>query len=267
VDVSAYLERIEYEGSLEPDLDTLRALHRSHMLAVPFENLDIHLGRHISLDEEALFEKIVNRRRGGFCYELNAAFAALLRGLGFQVDYLSARVAREGGGYSQEFDHLALLVHLPGAGTGWREGRIPGSGSDRWLADVGFGDSFLEPLCLDELGVQEETGGAYRIAREGIHRIVWQQQAGDRWERLYCFTLRPRRLQDFAEMCRYHQTSPESGFTQRRVCTQATPAGRITLSDKHFTTTERGRKVVQSVSEESQFQVFLRDRFGLGSRS
>lgn len=263
MDVPAYLERIEYAGSLEPDLDTLRALHRRHMLAVPFENLDIHLGQPISLDEEALFEKIVARRRGGFCYELNAAFAALLRGVGFQVAYLSARVAREGGSYSQEFDHLALLVHQTGAEDGKGVGRILGSGPDRWLADVGFGDSFLEPLRLDEPGVQKEVGGAYRIETEGIHRIVWQRQGYGQWERLYRFTLEPRRLQDFMGMCRYHQTSPESGFTQRRICTRATPSGRITLSDAHFVTTEQGKKVEQPVTGESQFRMLLREHFGL----
>jgi N-hydroxyarylamine O-acetyltransferase len=263
LDVPAYLERIEYDGSLEPDLDTLRALHRRHMLTVPFENLAIHLQQPISLGAEALFEKIVVRRRGGFCYELNAAFAALLRGLGYQVAYLSARVAREGGGYSPEFDHLALLVNLMGAGQGRTGDRIFGSGPDRWLADVGFGDSFLEPLRLDEPGVQEEAGGAYRIEAEGIHHIVWQRQGNGQWQRLYCFTLQPRRLQDFAGMCRYHQTSPESGFTQRRICTQATPSGRITLSDTRFITTDHGKKVEQPVTGELQFRNLLKERFGL----
>mgnify|MGYP001824157644 FL=1 len=263
MEVSAYLERIEYDGSLEPDLDTLRALHRSHMLAVPFENLDIHLGQPISLHEEELFEKIVARRRGGFCYELNASFAALLRGLGFQVAYLSARVAREGGSYSQEFDHLALLVHLTGAEDGKSARRILGPDPERWLADVGFGDSFLEPLRLDEPGSQEEAGSAYRIEREGIHRIVWQRPGGGLWERLYCFTLQPRRLKDFSGMCRYHQTSPESGFTQRRICTRATPSGRITLSDTRFVTTQQGKKVEQPVNGESQFYMLLKDQFGL----
>jgi len=263
MDVPAYLERIKYDGPLEPSLDSLRALHRSHLLAVPFENLDIYLGHPISLDEAALFEKIVVRRRGGFCYELNSAFAALLRELGFSVTYLSARAAREDGGYSPEFDHLTLLVHLAGGEDGKEQGQQMGSASTCWLADVGFGGSFREPLRLDEVAVQEEPGGAYRIESEGIHRIVWHRPDDGQWDRNYCFTLQPRRLQDFAEMCRYHQTSPESKFTQRRICTQATPGGRITLSETRLIITEHGNQAEQPVSGEAEYQKLLRELFGL----
>src|SRR5437762_14222540 len=97
--VGAYLQRINYRGSPEPNAQTLRELHRAHMLTVPFENLDIHLGRPITLGQAALFDKIVTRRRGGFCYELNGLFAALLRALGFDVTMLSARVARADGSF------------------------------------------------------------------------------------------------------------------------------------------------------------------------
>lgn len=263
MDVSAYLERIEYDGPLEPSIDTLRTLHYRHMLAVPFENLDIHLGRPISLDEEDLFQKIVTRRRGGFCYELNAAFAALLQGLGFSVTYLSARVAREGGVYSQDFDHLVLLVQLADGPGDMDQGHPLDSISTRWLADVGYGDSFRRPLRLDEQGIQKEPGGAYRIEHEGIHRIVWQRQGDGPWERNYCFTLQPRRLEDFAGMCHYHQTSPESGFTQRRICTRATPPGRITLSDTQLIVTEYGNKVEEPVTGEGEYRIILEKYFGI----
>lgn len=136
MDVQAYLQRIHYPGSLTPDadrssidrpsIDLLRSIHRAHLFTVPFENLDIHLGRQIVCDEERILRKIVNEHRGGFCYELNGAFAALLRALGFRVTLLSARVAREGGGYGPEFDHLTLGVDL----------------DEPWLADVGFGEGF-----------------------------------------------------------------------------------------------------------------------------
>src|SRR5690242_9417454 len=110
MDIAAYLQRIGYSGSRVPSADALRALHVAHLQAVPFENLDIHLRRPISLDPERLFQKIVLERRGGFCYELNGLFAALLRALGFQVTYLSASDAHADGGYGPPFDHLALLV-------------------------------------------------------------------------------------------------------------------------------------------------------------
>src|SRR5215212_1339106 len=110
MDLQAYLQRINYRGGRAPTAATLRDLHRAHLLAVPFENLDIHLGRPILLGQDALFDKIVRRRRGGFCYELNGLFAGLLRELGFEVTLLAAGVARADGGFGPEFDHLTLLV-------------------------------------------------------------------------------------------------------------------------------------------------------------
>ena len=130
MDIEAYLDRIGYRGPRTATLDTLRDLHRAHLLSVPFENLDIQAGRPIVLDRERLFDKIVRRRRGGFCYELNGLLATFLEEMGFRVTLLSAGVARETGGFSPEFDHLALCIHLE---------------SD-WLADVGFGESILDPV-------------------------------------------------------------------------------------------------------------------------
>src|SRR5512147_1356301 len=134
MDVQAYLRRIDYRGELDPTAATLHALHRAHLLSVPFENLDIHLSRPIVLDQDALFDKIVTRRRGGFCYELNGLFALLLEQLGYKVTRLAARVVGTDDSLGPQFDHLTLQVQCPD------ESHSP------WLADVGFGDSFLEPL-------------------------------------------------------------------------------------------------------------------------
>ncbi len=141
VNVPAYLDRINYAGPTSATVETLRGLHRCHMFAVPFENLDIGLGRKIVCDEDAFIRKIVGQRRGGFCYEMNGAFAALLRELGFRVTLLSARVASEDGGSSPDFDHLTLRVDL----------------DEPWLADVGFGDCFVEPLHVRP-GVEQLQG-------------------------------------------------------------------------------------------------------------
>jgi N-hydroxyarylamine O-acetyltransferase len=246
LDIAAYLERIKYRGPLEPNPATLRELHKAHMLAVPFENLDIHLGREIALDERRIYSKIVERRRGGFCYELNGAFANLLRSLGYDVEMLSAGVARESGGFGPPFDHMALLVRL----------------DERWLADVGFGDSFREPLRLDEPGEQAQEWGAYRIRRDGERRTL-ERREGDLWKPQYRFTLQPYELADFAEMCRYHQTSPESSFTQRRTCSLATADGRITLANMRLITTTRGGRRERELANQEEYRAALSERFGV----
>jgi N-hydroxyarylamine O-acetyltransferase len=169
--------------------ETLRQIHRAHLFSVPFENLDIHLGRKIVCDEDDFLHKIVNERRGGFCYELNGAFASLLRGLGFQVTLLSARVARSDGGDSPEYDHLTLRVDL----------------DEPWLVDVGFGDSFLEALRLKATVEQPQIGRMYRLREvEGVFGL--EVMADDKWRREYSFTLQtPPTLR----ICRYVPLSPD----------------------------------------------------------
>jgi N-hydroxyarylamine O-acetyltransferase len=213
---------------------------------VPFENLDIHLSRVITLDEARSFDKIVNRRRGGFCYEMNGLFAAILRELGFDVTLLSARVAGKQGGFGPEFDHLALLVQL----------------EERWLADVGFGDSFREPLRLDYEGEQAEDGQAYRILQEGATCKLLRSH-DSAWSEEYIFTLQPRLLLDFAAMCHYHQTSPESHFTRGRICSLATPQGRISLTDAKLIITDRGARQEQALTSQDEYDAVLWQRFGI----
>ena len=196
MDIEAYLQRIKYTGPLAVNTETLRLLQLAHVRIVPFENLSIHSGEAIVLDDDALFEKIVSRRRGGFCYELNGLFAALLRALGFDVAMLSARVANADGIFGPDFDHMTLLVTL----------------AERWLVDVGFGDSFLAPLRLDEEKEQVQGNRAYRIVREGEYLVLGQRTYDEEWKRQYRFTLKPYQYSDYAEMCRYHQTSPQSHF-------------------------------------------------------
>jgi N-hydroxyarylamine O-acetyltransferase len=225
VDPSIYLERINYSGPLNPTAETLRQLHVAHLLAVPFENLSIHWREPIVLDNNSLFEKIVRRRRGGFCYELNGLFAALLRALGFKVTNLSAEVANHKGEFGPPFDHMTLLVTL----------------EERWLADVGFGDSFREPLLLDEREPQLQGDDAFRIQEAGAYLVMSSRKQSADWQAQYRFTLEPHEYDDYAPMCLYHQTSPESHFTQKRICSLATVDGRISLSDKRLITT-RGRE-------------------------
>jgi N-hydroxyarylamine O-acetyltransferase len=241
--IDTYLARIGYNGPRTPSPEVLKSLHEHHLLTVPFENLDIHLGREIVPDEQRILDKIVRQRRGGFCYELNGAFAALLRALGFGVDMLSARVPRADGIVSPEFDHMTLLVR---------------AGGERWLADVGFGECFLHPLRLDERGEQRDPAGTFRI--EQVDARDWLLSS-DKPE--YLFSLEPHALADYAEMCRYHQTSPQSSFTQKRVCTLATASGRITLRDDRLIVTENGAKREEPIETDDAWRAALRQKFGM----
>jgi N-hydroxyarylamine O-acetyltransferase len=256
MDIHAYLRRINYPGEQAPSAATLRELHRVHLLAVPFENLDIHLSRPILLDQDALFDKIITRRRGGFCYELNGLFALLLRELGFEVTLLAAGVARADGGFGPEFDHLTLLVRVPAEPT------TRNLQSEMWLADVGFGDSFRAPLRFVEAVEQEQDGRAYRLDRDGEHYTLMQRDA-EGWQPQYRFTLQPHAQAEYTEMCHYHQTSPASSFTRKRVCTLARPDGRITLSDRTLIVTARGERSEQVLPDEPAFQAALREHFGV----
>jgi N-hydroxyarylamine O-acetyltransferase len=252
LNIQTYLERIDHHGSVALTADALRELQVAHLQTVPFENLSIHAGEPIVLNYEALFTKIVERRRGGFCYECNGLFAALLRAIGFEVTMLSAEVADAEGGFSQPFDHMTLMVTL----------------DQRWLVDVGFGDSFLEPLLLDERSEQLQGGRAYRIVADGKYLILSSRELPE-WKPQYRFTLQPYNYNDFAGMCRYHQTSPQSHFTQGRICSRATKAGgRITLSKMQMITTSRsGERSEQTLQSDEEYAGVLREQFGIVMKS
>lgn len=217
------------------------------MLNVPFENLSIHRHEPIVLNDDALFAKIVLRRRGGFCYELNGLFAALLSELGFKVTKLSAEVATDQGEFSPPFDHMTLLVTL----------------EDRWLADVGFGDSFREPLLLDEREPQAQGNGeAFRIEEADNYLVMLRRSANGEWQPQYRFNLESYGYPDYQEMCLFHQTSPQSHFTQKRICSLATVEGRISLSDLQLITTRDGARETAEIAED-QYAKVLREKFGV----
>ncbi|XP_041669828.1 arylamine N-acetyltransferase 2-like [Cheilinus undulatus] len=218
MDVKKYLSRIGFSGPAEPTLDVLWSLHLRHQLSVPFENLTIHSGGKIQLDLPVMYDKIVNQRRGGFCFENNGLFYWLLCQLGFQVTLLSGQVKSPVTGYySPPFSHMVIMVSLEGK---------------RWLCDVGYGTGFPFPLSLETSDPQEQGHRAYRIRQvEGMHflevqRYVYKKPRGD-WSEVYKFTLEPRHMEDYEEMCQYHQTSPHSLFFCKSLCIIIRPAGRL----------------------------------------
>jgi N-hydroxyarylamine O-acetyltransferase len=246
-----YLERIRFDAAVKANLETLRGLQIAHMQTVPFENLDIGLKRPLKIDEESLWEKLIVQKRGGFCYELNGLFAWLLQQLGFQVTYLNARVFDREGNMGIDFDHLALLVQIPGQ---------PG----RWLVDVGFGDSFMEPLNLDDRGEQAQGLRAYRIDQITGGFVVSQRNYDGSWERHYFFDLQPRTFpEEYKSACLFHQTSPESPFTRGSIITRATPTGRVSLEDGRLILTVNGRRTEQLLDSNDEYQILLKEYFDI----
>ena len=248
VKIHQYLARIKYPGSREPTVETLRALQWAHLRTVPFENLSIHMNEPIVLNDEALFDKIVRRRRGGFCYEANGLFAYLLREIGFDVVKLSTRVANAEGVFGPEFDHMTLLVRL----------------EQRWLVDVGFGDSFHYPLLLDERSEQIQGRRSYRIVDEGASLLLLQRENNSDWTPQYRFKLTAHEYAEYEEMCRYHQTSPESHFTRNIICSKATAAGRVTISGLRLIVTNAdGTRQETTLSGEDELLIVLQERFDI----
>ena len=179
-------------------------------------------------------------------------FAALLRSLGFAVSMLSAEVARGRGQFSPPFDLMALVVQL----------------EERWLADVGFGESFLEPLLLDTETEQLQGDQGFKIVSDGLYRVLLRRvgdesEVGDEWEEKYRFTLEPHEYADYEEMCRFHQTSPQSHFTKNRICSRATPDGRITLSGMRYIVTTKDGRQERLLDSANEYKEVLRDQFGV----
>jgi N-hydroxyarylamine O-acetyltransferase len=248
MDTDAYLARIGYAGPREPSLDVLRALHEAHLFAVPFETLSIHSGETIRLDEDWLFDKLVVRRRGGFCYELNGGFAALLDSLGFRVQRLAARVYKPDGELGIPFDHMALRVDL----------------DEPWLADVGFGDCFFRPLRLGTEELQRDEFHEYRIAPNGDALDIVEHRAGREPKPQYRLELDARELADFEPGCAHHQSSPESPFTRRAVCSILRRTGRVTVSGRSMIfTTHSGAKVTFPLPDDGAARDNVRVHFGI----
>ena len=241
--VTAYLERLGLPHPELPDAQYLRRLHTRHLHTVPFENLSIHLGQDVPLEEDALFDKIVTRRRGGYCYELNGLFAALLRALGYRVSLLAARVHGERG-FSPPFDHLALRVDL----------------EQSWLVDVGFGRHSEFPLRLEDRGEQKDPGGVFRIeaTAEGDLDVYRDETPQYRIEQ------RPRELADFTIAHGYQRFSPASHFTRSPFCTILTDTGMTTLAGRRLITTTRGGvRTEETLTDDAQALAAYRTHFGV----
>lgn len=247
--LARYLDRIGYGGSHAPDVETLRALLHAHFLHVPFENLDIQRGVPIVVDLAANYEKLVARRRGGWCLELNGLLAWALREMDFRVEILGARVMAPSGALGDPLTHMTLLVHL----------------DEPWIADVGFGGGRMRaPLRLAEREPQPSGAWSYTVANDGDH---WFVSAHDPWlsataPRTYLFTLEPRQLSDFDGACHWLQTSPRSSFTLGDVVSLGRENGRVTYSQGRLIVAE-GDKRTESEVPADEVTGMLEREFGI----
>lgn len=239
-----YFARIGYDGPRDVSAATLHAVHRAHLLAIPYENLDIHLGRPITLDRAAMVRKLVDEGRGGWCYEMNGVLGQVLEALGFAVYYVGGAVGRAARGDAALDNHLVLIVTL-----------------DRpWIVDVGFGDGFLDPLPL-EPGTYRQGFLDYRVSREGdwwrVHNHAFGGADG------YDFTTAPRRLDAFAARCHELQTSPQSPFVVSTVCERFTADGIVMLRSATLRTVTASGVTAATIADPASYAAVLRDQFGL----
>ncbi|MFJ6567768.1 arylamine N-acetyltransferase [Streptomyces sp. NPDC091292] len=242
--IDAYLRRIGAERPTAPTATALRTLQHAHLWTVPFENLSVHFREEIVLAEDALVAKVVDARRGGFCYELNGAFGALLTALGFEVTLLQARVYGDGRP-GIPYDHLTLLVES--------------DDGERWLSDVGFGGLSDRPLAFDDRDDQADPGGTFRLAEAAGGDLDVLKDGRP----AYLLDLRPRALRDFEAGAWYHRTHPASHFTRSLVCSIPTDDGRITLSGRTLTTTVGGEKHTTELADDAEVLAAYAKHFGM----
>ena len=243
--LAAYFRRMAVPRPHTADAVSLHVLHRAHQMTVPFENLSIHLSEPISLAEDDLIDKIVNRRRGGFCYELNGAFAVLLQAMGAEVKRVAARVYGDGRP-GPPFDHMALVVHASDA-------------SGPWLIDVGFGSHSVYPLLFDSRHEQADPAGPFLLVETEDGDVDVLKDGNPQ----YRIEPRERSLADFIPTCWWQQTSPESHFARSTICSRLTQDGRVSITDRTLITTQAGSRSEQHLPDDAAVLTAYRDHFGI----
>jgi len=243
--LASYFDRIGFEGVARPDFETLQALHRAHLNAVPFENLDVQLHRPVVIGVESVFDKIVGRRRGGWCYEMNGLMGWALQEIGFDVVRLAGGVMRERVGDGQIGNHLCLLVSL----------------DQPFLVDVGFGGSLAEPLLLRP---GERFDPPFRVslsdAGEGYWRYTELAHGAP-----FTFDFRTSAADEtlLAAKCRFLQTDPSSPFVQNLVAQRRAGSRHLTLRGRVLTTTRPDGEDRIILASPDELVSTLHNSFGL----
>ena len=236
--------------TFNPCIDELNALIKQHVRSIPFENIDIIEQRALSLNLSDLAQKILFDQRGGFCYELNHLFSAFLSSLGYDVTMISGKVNNGKGEFGPEHDHLCLLVQL----------------DQPYLVDVGFGRmaECAMPLPQNKKSSAVEDGKfIYQILNCTDHFKIQLFQAPNRWRDLYTFTSEGKSIDQFVEMFNYHQTHPNSPFTQKLIVSKPTATGRISISDRRLIKSHRESKSINTLESKEELNQALLKYFNI----
>jgi N-hydroxyarylamine O-acetyltransferase len=246
MDLEAYFARIGYVGTPRPDLATLTTLHRAHLQTIPYENFDVRLERPAGIEVDPAFDKLVTRRRGGWCYEMNGVLGAALDEIGFSVTRLAGAVMRSVRGDEVVGNHLVLKVDIDGVA---------------YLADVGLGDGVLEPIPLVE-GPHRVAGFDFRLERLDAEwwRLHNHEMGG---ARDFDFTLAPADPRRLSQMCQWLRTSPESMFTQATLAYRHTPQGWVVLLGRVLRRIQPGVREDSLVESAADLVATLDREFGL----
>jgi N-hydroxyarylamine O-acetyltransferase len=246
LDLPAYLARIGYTGELRPTAATMAVLHRRHAASIPFENLDVLAGKVPSLDLDSLQAKLVRGGRGGYCFEQNTLFAAVLEAVGFDVTHLAARVRYRTTAILPR-THMVLMVRADGAD---------------WLADVGFGgEGLLEPVPF-HAPESRQFAWTYRLVHEP-GQLVLQSRGPAGWADLYAFTREPQLPVDYELANYFVATHPSSPFTRTLTAQLPTPEARHILRDRDYTIDRGGAVTTRTLASDDELRAVLGEVFGL----
>ncbi|HSS40782.1 MAG TPA: arylamine N-acetyltransferase [Polyangia bacterium] len=246
LDVGAYLDRIRWGGDTRPTFGTLAGLLRAHMLAIPFENLDVLLGRGVRVDLEGVQEKLVRNRRGGYCFEQGTLFAAALEAIGFEVHRHLARVTLFVPRAQAPRTHMFLTVALP-EGT--------------FVVDPGFGGLAADvPLPIDA-APEHQPSVTHRIDKEGGGRVLRALSDGQ-WVDAWFSTLEVEHPVDFEMGNHFTATHPSSQFVNRVLLRALTPDGRVTVMNRDATIRKNGAAPVSRTLDRPALRALLNEHFG-----
>ncbi len=245
--LDSYLERIGWGGATSPTLETLAGLLRAHMSAIPFENLDVLLGRPVRLDLDAVRDKLVRARRGGYCFEHATLFAAAIEELGFHPVRHSARVLLFFPRTESPRTHMFLTVRLP-------EGRF--------VADPGFGGPGSQhPIPLVDAGDERPARATHWMARDGAYWVM-RTEAGDTGRDTWASTLEEDNAIDFEMANHFTSTHPRSPFVNRIMMGIFTKDGRVTVANREVTIAEGGVSRSAELADRAALRAFLVEHFG-----